>query len=212
MTEEQKNIVKITFIGSGGVGKTCIIKRYTENTFDKEETASSGGSYSMKTIKVGDKEVRCDLWDTAGQEKYRALGKHFYKDSYIVCLVYDIINRQSFEDLKEAWYPDLQKNGEKYQVIGVVGNKCDLFEEEEVPENEAREFTEEIGGVFSLVSAKTGDGINLLFQTLVEKYLGPEFTEKLNEIKNEKTPTMKLDIGEHKKKDEVVAKKKSKFC
>ena len=210
MTEEQKNIVKITFIAAAGVGKTCIIKRFTQNSFDEKELSTLGGSYSMKTIKVGDKEVRCDLWDTAGQEKFRALGKHFYKDSYIVCLVYDITNRDSFDNLKDAWYPDLQKNGEKYQVIGVVGSKFDLFEKEEVPENEARAFAEEIGGVFSLVSSKTGDGINLLFQTLVAKYLGPEFTEKLNEINSQRTPTMKLDKVEHKKKDEVVVKKKSK--
>ena len=166
----------------------------------------------MKMIKVWDKEVRCDLWDTAGQEKYRALGKHFYKDSYIVCLVYDITNIYSFEELKEAWYPDLKKYGEKYQVIGVVGSKSDLFEEEAVPEDEGRAFAEKIGGIFNLVSAKTGDGINLLFKNLVAKYLGPEFTEKLNEIKSERTKTMKLDIVEHQKKDEVIGKKKSKCC
>ena len=210
MTEDQKDAVKITFIGNSGVGKTCIIKRFTNNSYNDSENSTQGGSYSMKTIKVGNKEVRCDLWDTAGQEKFRALGKHFYKDSYIVCLVYDITNRDSFDNLKDAWYPDLQKNGEKYQVIGVVGSKFDLFEKEEVPENEARAFAEEIGGVFSLVSSKTGDGINLLFQTLVAKYLGPEFTEKLNEINSQRTPTMKLDKVEHKKKDEVVVKKKSK--
>ena len=89
-----------------------------------------------------------------------------------------------------------------------MGSKFDLFEKEEVPENEARAFAEEIGGVFSLVSSKTGDGINLLFQTLVAKYLGPEFTEKLNEMKGERTKSMKLDKEEHKKQDEVVKKKK----
>ena len=212
MSEEQKDGLKITFIGGSGVGKTCIIKRFTTNTFDENENSTTGGSYSMKMVKVGDKEVRCDLWDTAGQEKFRALGRHFYKDSYVVCLVYDITNKESFEEIQEVWYPDLQKNGEKYQIIGVVGNKCDLFEEEAVPEEEARKFAEEIGGVFNLVSAKKGDNINLLFQTLVAKYLGPEFTEKLNEIKSERSPTLRIDIVEQKKQDEIAEKKKKKCC
>ena len=165
----------------------------------------------MKMVKVGNKEVMCELWDTAGQEKFRSIGRHFYKDAYIVCLVYDITNKESFTEMKEIWYPDLKQNGEKYQVIGVAGNKCDLFEEEAVPEEEARKFAEEIGGVFNLVSAKKGDNINLLFQSLVAKYLGPEFTEKLNEMKGERTKSMKLDREEHKKQDEVV-KKKKKCC
>ena len=210
MTEEKKEGLKITLMGGAGVGKTCIIKRFTTNTFDSEEESTTGGSYSMKMVKVGNKEVMCELWDTAGQEKFRSIGRHFYKDAYIVCLVYDITNKESFKEMKEIWYPDLKQNGEKYQVIGVAGNKCDLFEEEAVPEEEARKFAEEIGGVFNLVSAKKGDNINLLFQSLVAKYLGPEFTEKLNEINSQRTPTMKLDKVEHKKKDEVVVKKKSK--
>ena len=177
MEEEKNEGLKITLMGGAGVGKTCIIKRFTQNTFDSEEESTTGGSYSMKMVKVGNKEVMCELWDTAGQEKFRSIGRHFYKDAYIVCLVYDITNKESFKEMKEIWYPDLKQNGEKYQVIGVAGNKCDLFEEEAVPEEEARKFAEEIGGVFNLVSAKKGDNINLLFQSLVAKYLGPEFTK-----------------------------------
>jgi len=182
--QQALNNVKITLLGGTGVGKTCIIKRFTLNSFDLETPSTSGGSYSIKTLDINGKEIQCDLWDTAGQEKFRSLGRHFYKDSYIVCLVYDITNYNSFNDLKTKWYEDLKLYGEKYSVLGVVGNKSDRYEEEEVKEEEARSYAEEIGATFMLVSAKTGDNIDLLFDTLVRKYLGPEFAVKLQEMQN----------------------------
>ena len=130
-SQPQENI-KITLIGGTGVGKTCIIKRLTDGSFDPDSNSTMGGSYSVKMLKIDQEEVKCDIWDTAGQEKYRSLGQLFYKDAYIVCLVYSINNKKTFEDMKEKWYPDLKQYGEKYQVLGVVANKSDMFEEEEV--------------------------------------------------------------------------------
>lgn len=184
--------VKITLLGNSGVGKTCIIGRYTSNIFNESSPSTAGGSYSQKFIKIGETEVQLDIWDTGGQEKYRSLGKHFYKDAYIVCLVYDICIENSFDAIKNVWYPDLKRYGEKYTVIAVVGNKCDKYEEEKVKEDEARKFAEEIGAEFGLTSAKTGDGIDILFQNLAEKYLGPEFLPKVEEMKNEKGGTVKI--------------------
>ena len=63
------------------------------------------------------KKIRLDLWDTAGQEKYRAIGRHFYKESYIVCLVYDITSKSSFENIKKIWYPELKEYGEKLKIL-----------------------------------------------------------------------------------------------
>lgn len=109
----QSENVKVTLLGSSGVGKTCIIKRYTEKRFDANSTSTSGASYSQQNLEIGNKRLVLDLWDTAGQEKFRSLGRHFYKDAYIVCLVYDITNAESFNDLKVKWYKDLQQFGEK---------------------------------------------------------------------------------------------------
>jgi len=108
------------------------IQRYTENTFDENAVSTSGASYSQKFIEVDGKGVILDLWDTAGQEKYRSLGRHFYKDAYIVCLVYDITILQTFNDIKEKWYKDLKTYGEQFTVLALVGNKSDCYEKEEV--------------------------------------------------------------------------------
>ena len=185
--KEEEGIIniKVTLLGDSGVGKTCIIRRYTSDVFNLDCGSSLGASYSQKNVKIKNKEVILDVWDTAGQEKYRALGRHFYKEAFIVCLIYDITNKRSFANLK-MWYSDLKTYGEKYTVTAVVGNKSDCYEKEEVKEDEARKYAEEIKSHFFLVSAKTGDNINLLFKTLVEEYLGSEFSANIRETIQEK--------------------------
>ena len=202
-----ENSVKVTLLGSSGVGKTCIIKRYTEDSFDENSQTTSGASYSQKPLMIDNKPIQLDIWDTAGQEKYRSLGRHFYKDAYIVCLVYDITSLQSFEDLKTKWYNDLKTYGEKYNVLAVVGSKSDNYEKEEVKEEEARKYAKSIGATYMLTSAKTGDNIDLLFDTLIRQYLGPDFVKKVQEMKQEKGEIQKVT-----RNTIIEKKKKKKFC
>ena len=178
--------VKVTLLGNSGVGKTCIINRFINNDFKEGTMTTRGADYSQKSITIKNQTINLDIWDTAGQENYRSLGRHFYKDSLIVLLVYDITNRESFDDLKTLWYNDLKRYGEKYSVLAIVGSKCDLFENEAVSEEEGRQFAEEKSAEYALVSAKTGDGINSLFTNLVNKYLDPSFQEQIEEEDNKK--------------------------
>ena len=163
--------IKVTLIGESSVGKTSIINRYTRNAFTQELESTLGANYSQKKIELHGKKIRMDLWDTAGQEKYRAIGRHFYKESYIVCLVYDISNLDSFEKLKEVWYPELKEHGEKLRILALVGNKIDKYLEEEVKEEDAKKFANEINAINKRTSAMEGTNIEDLFTTLAEKYL-----------------------------------------
>ena len=163
--------IKVTLIGESSVGKTSIINRYTKGNFSQELESTLGANYSQKKIVRHGKKIRLDLWDTAGQEKYRAIGRHFYKESYIVCLVYDISNQDSFEKLKSVWYPDLQQFGEKLRIVAVVGNKIDKYLEEEVKDEDAKAFAEEIQAINKRTSAMEGTNIEDLFNSLVDKYL-----------------------------------------
>ena len=193
MSKEVQSI-KIVLIGEAGVGKTCIISRYIDNIFIENNDSTIGANYSEKTIKRGDKEVQLNIWDTAGQEKFHSLGKHFYKDSYVVCLVYDITNQESLDSLKNIWYPDLQKYGEQYTILAVVGNKCDLYEMDNLAkEEQAKAFADEIKAIFMLTSAKTGDGIEKLFNTLTDKFLSPEFNPKVKEMIRKRGPSFSVD-------------------
>ena len=128
MSEEEPPSIKITLLENPGIVKTCIITKYIDDTFNENNESTIGANYSEKTIVKDNKEYQLNIWDTAGQEKFHSLGKHFYKDSYVVFFAYDVTNQESLDALKSIWYPDLQKNGEKYTVLAVVGNKCVLFE------------------------------------------------------------------------------------
>ena len=178
-------IIKISLLGNFGVGKRSIISRYKADSFRE------------KNLQIGDKTVQLDLWDTASQEKYHSISHIFYKSAYVVCLVYDITNQKSLEDLKEIWYPDLKNYGEKYTVLAVVGNKSDLYEKEEVKEEEARAFAKEIGAIFMLTSAKNGDNIKHLFYILAENYLSQKFKSQVKGVKNERTGSFRLGIDKN---------------
>ena len=195
--------IKITLIGNSGVGKTSIINQYIDQTFDEANAATIGANYSEKTITKNNKEYELNIWDTAGQEKFHSVGKHFYKDAYIVCLVYDITSQDSLEQLEKIWYPDIKKYGEKYTILAVVGNKSDLYENDNLAdENHAKEFAQSINAIFMLTSAKTGDGIEKLFDTLVDKFLSSDFNSKYKEMKQIKgeIKVLKPNEGEKKKK------------
>ena len=195
--------IKITLIGNSGVGKTSIINQYIDQTFDEANAATIGANYSEKVITKNNKEYELNIWDTAGQEKFHSVGKHFYKDAYIVCLVYDITSQDSLEQLKEIWYPDIKKFGEKYTILAVVGNKSDLYENDNLAdENKAKKFAQSINAIFMLTSAKTGDGIEKLFDTLVDKFLSSDFNSKYKEMKQIKgeIKVLKPNEGEKKKK------------
>ena len=200
MSQEEIESIKVTLLGNSGVGKTCIIKRYLDDEFSLEEQVTFSANFSQKEVTIGDKTVILDIWDTAGQEQYRSMGRNFYKDSYIVCLVYDITNKDSFEDLKNIWYNELITYGEKYTVTAVVGNKSDCFEKEEVKEEEASNYAKSIKANYFMVSAKEGINIDSMFKTLAASYLGPEFSAKIKEIINDKGSSQKIRKTKSKKK------------
>ena len=200
MSQEEEESIKVTLLGNSGVGKTCIIKRYLDDEFSLEEQVTFSANFSQKEVTIADKTVILDIWDTAGQEQYRSMGRNFYKDSYIVCLVYDITNKDSFEDLKNIWYNELITYGEKYTVTAVVGNKSDCFEKEEVKEEEASNYAKSIKANYFMVSAKEGINIDSMFKTLAASYLGPEFSAKIKEIINDKGSSQKIRKTKSKKK------------
>ena len=112
MTDKEALQCKVVLIGESGVGKTSIINRYTSNTFSSVLTATPGASFTAKNVFLKDynQSIKFEIWDTAGQEKYRALAKVFYKNAAVCILVYDITRRKSFEELKNYWINEIKTN------------------------------------------------------------------------------------------------------
>ena len=172
--ENQENITcKVVLVGESGVGKTSIINRYLNNTYNENQKSTFAPKFKNKVLNYPEynKSISFDIWDTAGQEAYRSITKNFYVNAAIGVMVYDIRNRESFENIKKYWSQQLKDSGVQNIVLAIAGNKCDIFNEEEVSESEAREYAESIGAVFKLTSCKENIGINELFLECGKKFL-----------------------------------------
>ena len=207
---------KVVLIGDGGVGKTCIISRFISNEFDKEVESTDGASYGTKELELPklNKKINLDIWDTAGQERYKSLTKFFYKDAQIIIMVYDITKKLTFENIKNQWYKEIQELSGKNFILGIAGNKSDLYESEEIPEKEAREYAKSINAVYSLTSAQNNTGIKQLFEDVGMQLLAPDFQEKIMEEQKEKKEDTNIKITQStvKKIDEEQKHKKKKCC
>ena len=167
--------IKIILLGDTGVGKSSIIKRYIEDSFEENLSSTIGSNFLEKIEKIKGQKVRLEVWDTAGQEEFRSVTKLFVKNSKIIILVYNVTQKLSFEGLN-YWYDFIQKELAQNFVLGVAGNKTDLiFEDgydEEITSEEGKAFAEKIKANFALVSAKeSGKEITNLFNQCISSYL-----------------------------------------
>ena len=174
MNDEKDNInIKVVLVGDTGVGKTSIIDRYINDKYDQNQKTTLVSSYTFKQldIKKYNKTVSLDIWDTAGQELYRSLSKNFYLNASVGILVYDVTRKTSFDSLKNYWYEQLRTFGEEKMVFQIVGNKIDMYQKEEISEEEARNYAKSIRAGFHLISCRDNVGIKDLFEDCGKKYL-----------------------------------------
>ena len=150
---EKKIDVKTILLGESGVGKTSLINVLTGFPFVKETVSTISTTYVSKEYNINNNQYKVNLWDTAGEEKYRQLTKLFYKGSDIVIFVYDISSKSSFKGLN-SWIKEVKDIVDNKYICGLVGNKKDLFLKEEVKEDEAQNLAKEHNIKYKLVSAK----------------------------------------------------------
>ena len=181
-----KDQLKVVIIGNCNCGKTSIITRIDKNTFTPEYTSTEGitdHSIDLTYVEFNNRTLRMELWDTAGQEKYRSLTSIIYKDADAAILVYDITNNESFTALKQYWLNEVKENCPSDIVIAVAGNKSDLVGQ--VDEEEVRRFVEENEIVFKNTSAVDNSGIKELFRDVGKVYLKRYLEEDEQQVNEE---------------------------
>ena len=189
--DDDNDVCKVVLLGESGVGKTSIISRFSNGSFENNILSTNGASYICRNLTFPEYQNRIlkfEIWDTAGQEQYRALNKLFYTDASICILVYDITNINSFNALKDYWHQQLKDFGPKNIILGLVANKSDLYNEEQIPEEIARKFAKEINAFFSYTSASKFTGIDELFHDIGCKYIDPNYKSEewsLDEVKKQ---------------------------
>ena len=144
---------KLILLGETAVGKTSIINRYIQDTFSNNLVSSTSMTYVQKTLTINHQRIQLNIWDTVGQEKFRSLSKLFFKDTKIVILVYSIIDKASFENL-DFWLNLVKETIGNEFILGVAGNKFDLFLEQKVDEELGEEYAKKNGAFFKQISAK----------------------------------------------------------
>ena len=214
--EGEEHNCKVVLLGESGVGKTSIISRFINDTFEEGLATTTGASYASKDMVFKDynnQVINFEIWDTAGQEKYRSLTQIFYKDAAIAILVYDITSEESFEEIQNYWYDQIKESAPKNIVIGLAANKSDLFDKEKVSEEKARNFAKEIGAIFKLTSACTSVGVEELFVSVGCKFLDPNYKEDSKKkpiaetVEEPNIPPPEAAPPQQKKKKNVVEKK-----
>ena len=191
---------KLIFLGDQSVGKSCILNRFMNDTFTEEYQATIGLDFQSKNVQIDNQDIHLLLYDTAGQEKFRALIPMYTRDANIILLVYDVTSKDSFLHLSD-WLRDLTNVKKEEVIFAVVGNKTDLDDRREVNSNEGENYAKEHDFIFAEVSAKTGDGFSELFyKNLLEKIrtkFRPGGQQPNSEVKD-----FKFNIEQEAKKNE----------
>ena len=167
---------KVVLIGKSGVGKTSIISRYITDTFKDSLMTTPGANFITKKVDFPQykKSIKFEIWDTAGQERYRSLAKVFYNNAAACLLVFDITNKDSFDDIKNYWIPEIKENGQKDIILALAGNKSDNYLKEQVSDNEGKALAKEINAIYMRTSAKLNSSIDEIFNSIGNKFLNPE--------------------------------------
>ena len=204
MNYDQK--CQLLIIGDSTVGKTSIITRFANGTFDSNYLATVGLDNFTKDEIIDNKTIRIKIWDTAGQERYKSLTKGFFRNAEGVMLVYDVTNSETYENLK-YWMQSIKNNlGENMGEIPIIiiGNKIDC-QEREVSFEEAENFWKEQGFPYFETSAKTGENIDKTIKFLVKQVINvkegnkEENKDYTKSIKIEKDDKNEVKNGEAKK-------------
>ena len=154
---------KIIIIGDSGVGKSCLALRATKNSFEKQYSPTIGFEFMTFFIKVDNKIIKLQIWDTCGQEVYRSLISSFYNNSSLAIIVYAIDNEESYSHL-EFWLNELRTKGNPDINIFLIGNKVDLDDKRQINKEEAQEFVDNNKiKLFLETSAKTGFNAKNIF-------------------------------------------------
>ncbi|KAF7491786.1 Ras-related protein Rab-2A [Sarcoptes scabiei] len=155
-------LFKYIIIGDTGVGKSCLLLQFTDKRFQPVHDLTIGVEFGARMITIDNKQIKLQIWDTAGQEAFRSITRSYYRGAAGALLVYDITRRETFNHLT-TWLEDARQHSNSSMVIMLIGNKCDLDSRREVRREEGEAFAREHGLIFMETSAKTAANVEEAF-------------------------------------------------
>jgi len=162
---EYDYLFKLLLIGDSGVGKSCLLLRFSDDTYTESYISTIGVDFKIRTLEQDSKTVKLQIWDTAGQERFRTITSSYYRGAHGIIVVFDVTDKESFNNVKH-WFQEI----DKYAADGVnkllVGNKSDLASKKVVSYDEAKELADSFGIKYMETSAKNAHNVEQAFETM----------------------------------------------
>uniref|UniRef100_A0A673YE97 small monomeric GTPase n=1 Tax=Salmo trutta TaxID=8032 RepID=A0A673YE97_SALTR len=174
MAKTYDYLFKLLLIGDSGVGKTCVLFRFSEDAFNSTFISTIGIDFKIRTIELDGKKIKLQIWDTAGQERFRTITTAYYR-------VYDITNEKSFENIKN-WIRNIEEHASADVEKMVLGNKCDINDKRQVSKERGEKLALEYGIKFMETSAKANINVENAFLTLARD-IKSKMDTKLGKLK-----------------------------
>eukprot|EP00271_Cylindrocystis_brebissonii_P004600 TRINITY_DN16374_c0_g1_i1.p1 TRINITY_DN16374_c0_g1~~TRINITY_DN16374_c0_g1_i1.p1 ORF type:complete len:230 (-),score=26.67 TRINITY_DN16374_c0_g1_i1:593-1282(-) len=165
-TVSDSYLFKLVLIGDSGVGKTNLASRFAHNEFHTDSKATIGVEFRSKTLEIDGKEIKAQIWDTSGQERYRAVTSVYYRGALGALLVYDVTRRPTFDSVGQ-WLREIRAQGEASLVVMLVGNKTDLTHLRAVTTEKGKELAEKEGMFFLETSALDSTNVDEAFESVI---------------------------------------------
>ncbi|XP_071387541.1 ras-related protein Rab-8B-like [Centroberyx affinis] len=165
MAKTYDYLFKLLLIGDSGVGKTCLLFRFSEDAFNTTFISTIGIDFKIRTIELNGKRVKLQIWDTAGQERFRTITTAYYRGAMGIMLVYDICNEKSFENIKN-WIRNIEEHASSDVEKMILGNKCDMTDRRQVSKDRGEKLAIDYGVKFLETSAKSSLNVEEAFYTM----------------------------------------------
>lgn len=175
MNPEYDYLFKLLLIGDSGVGKSCLLLRFADDTYTESYISTIGVDFKIRTIELDGKTIKLQIWDTAGQERFRTITSSYYRGAHGIIVVYDITDQESFNNVKQ-WLQEIDRYACENVNKLLVGNKCDLTAKRAVETQAAKEYAEQLGIPFLETSAKSSTNVEQAFLTMaseIKSRMGP---------------------------------------
>jgi len=171
MAKKQYDLLfKLLLIGDSGVGKTCILYRFSDDAFNTTFISTIGIDFKIKTIELHGKKIKLQIWDTAGQERFHTITTSYYRGAMGIMLVYDITNPKSFDNIAK-WLRNIDEHASEDVEKMLLGNKCDMADKRMVSKERGEQIAREHSIRFLETSAKANINIDKSFYDLAEAIL-----------------------------------------
>ncbi|KAJ5073091.1 ras-related protein rabd2a-like [Anaeramoeba ignava] len=165
MNPEYDYLFKLLLIGDSGVGKSCLLLRFADDTYTESYISTIGVDFKIRTIELEGKTIKLQIWDTAGQERFRTITSSYYRGAHGIIIVYDVTDQESFNNVK-TWLHEIDRYASEHVNKLLVGNKSDLVSKKVVDTDTAKSFADQLGIPFLETSAKNSTNVEKAFITM----------------------------------------------